>query len=70
MSTVAATGDRADRRRRSRATGKRAALMPYVMGGFPTLEDSLRIGAGVRAGGRGPDRARPAVTPIRSRTAR
>jgi tryptophan synthase alpha chain len=32
-------------------TGKRAALMPYVMGGFPTLEESLRIGeACVRAG--------------------
>jgi tryptophan synthase alpha chain len=32
-------------------TGKRAALMPYVMGGFPTLEDSLRIGeACVQAG--------------------
>jgi tryptophan synthase alpha chain len=29
----------------------RAALMPYVMGGFPTLEQSLRIGqACVRAG--------------------
>jgi tryptophan synthase alpha chain len=25
-------------------SGKRAALMPYVMGGFPTLEGSLRIG--------------------------
>jgi tryptophan synthase alpha chain len=25
-------------------SGKRAALMPYVMAGFPTLEDSLRIG--------------------------
>jgi tryptophan synthase alpha chain len=25
-------------------TGKRAALMPYVMAGFPTLEDSLLIG--------------------------
>jgi tryptophan synthase alpha chain len=24
--------------------GKRAALMPYVMGGFPTLDDSARIG--------------------------
>jgi tryptophan synthase alpha chain len=24
--------------------GKRAALMPYLMGGYPTLEDSLRIG--------------------------
>jgi tryptophan synthase alpha chain len=32
-------------------TSKRAALMPYVMGGFPTLEDSLRIGeACVQAG--------------------
>jgi tryptophan synthase alpha chain len=30
---------------------KRAALMPYVMGGFPTLEESARIGeACVRAG--------------------
>jgi tryptophan synthase alpha chain len=25
-------------------TGKRAALMPYLMGGFPTLEDSVHIG--------------------------
>jgi tryptophan synthase alpha chain len=32
-------------------TSKHAALMPYVMGGFPTLEQSLRIGqACVRAG--------------------
>ncbi len=32
-------------------TRKRAALMPYVMGGFPTLEQSLRIGqACVQAG--------------------
>jgi tryptophan synthase alpha chain len=32
-------------------SGKRAALMPYVMGGFPTLEESLRIGqACVHAG--------------------
>ncbi|MEA2214510.1 MAG: tryptophan synthase alpha chain [Solirubrobacteraceae bacterium] len=31
--------------------GKRAALMPYVMAGFPTLEESARIGqACVRAG--------------------
>jgi tryptophan synthase alpha chain len=31
--------------------GKRAALMPYVMGGFPTLEESARIGeACIRAG--------------------
>jgi tryptophan synthase alpha chain len=33
------------------ASGKRAALMPYLMGGFPTLEQSARIGqACVRAG--------------------
>jgi len=33
------------------AAGKRAALMPYVMAGFPTLADSLAIGrACVRAG--------------------
>jgi tryptophan synthase alpha chain len=32
-------------------THKRAALMPYVMGGFPTLEQSLQIGqACVQAG--------------------
>jgi tryptophan synthase alpha chain len=32
-------------------TSKRAALMPYLMGGFPTLEESVRIGeACVRAG--------------------
>jgi tryptophan synthase alpha chain len=33
------------------STGRRAALMPYVMGGFPTLEQSVAIGeACVRAG--------------------
>ena len=33
------------------ASGKRAALMPYLMGGFPTLEQSIEIGqACVRAG--------------------
>jgi tryptophan synthase alpha chain len=33
------------------ASGKRAALMPYVMGGFPSLEESVRIGeACIRAG--------------------
>jgi len=33
------------------ATGERAALMPYLMGGFPTLGDSVRIGeACARAG--------------------
>ncbi len=31
--------------------GRRAALMPYLMGGYPTLDESLRIGeACVRAG--------------------
>ncbi len=33
------------------ATSKRAALMPYVMGGFPTLEQSLRIGEACVAAG-------------------
>jgi tryptophan synthase alpha chain len=43
VSTVAATG--VERIAQAFAhSGKRAALMPYVMGGFPTLEDSLRIG--------------------------
>jgi tryptophan synthase alpha chain len=32
-------------------SGKRAALMPYVMGGFPSIEQSARIGAAcVQAG--------------------
>lgn len=31
--------------------GKRAALMPYLMGGFPTLEESARIGAAYVAHG-------------------
>jgi tryptophan synthase alpha chain len=31
--------------------GKRAALMPYVMGGFPDLEQSLRIGQAAVAAG-------------------
>jgi len=32
-------------------TGKRAALMPYLMGGFPTLEESVRIGQAYLAAG-------------------
>ena len=28
----------------ARANGRRAALMPYLMGGFPDLETSRRIG--------------------------
>jgi tryptophan synthase alpha chain len=32
-------------------TGKQAALMPYLMGGYPTLADSIRIGeACIKAG--------------------
>ena len=51
MTTVEATG--VERIAQAFAhTGKRAALMPYVMGGFPTLKkQSLRIGeACVQAG--------------------
>jgi len=50
VSTVETTG--AERIAEAFAhTGKRAALMPYVMAGFPTLEQSLRIGeACVHAG--------------------
>jgi tryptophan synthase alpha chain len=33
------------------SSGKRAALMPYLMAGFPTLADSRAIGAAVVAGG-------------------
>src|SRR5688500_13675166 len=32
-------------------SGKRAALMPYLMGGFPDLEASLRIGEAYAVGG-------------------
>jgi len=32
-------------------TSKRAALMPYLMGGFPTLEESVRIGEAYVAAG-------------------
>jgi len=32
-------------------TGKRAALMPYLMGGYPTLADSIRIGEACIAAG-------------------
>jgi tryptophan synthase alpha chain len=33
------------------ATGKRAALMPYLMGGYPSLAESLRIGEACVASG-------------------
>ena len=50
MSTVRASG--IERIAQAFAhTGKHAALMPYVMGGYPTLEESLRIGqACIQAG--------------------
>jgi tryptophan synthase alpha chain len=50
VSATATTG--VDRIAQAFATsGKRAALMPYLMGGFPTLEESAQIGqACVQAG--------------------
>lgn len=36
---------------RARAEGRRAAFMPYLMGGFPDLETSRRIGLAYAAGG-------------------
>ncbi|MFL5822819.1 MAG: tryptophan synthase subunit alpha [Solirubrobacteraceae bacterium] len=36
---------------RARAEGRRAALMPYLMAGFPDLETSLRIGMAYVEGG-------------------
>jgi tryptophan synthase alpha chain len=35
----------------ARASGRRAALMPYLMGGFPDLETSRRIGLAYADGG-------------------
>jgi len=35
----------------ARASGRRAALMPYLMGGFPDLETSRRIGIAYAASG-------------------
>ncbi len=35
----------------ARASGRRAALMPYLMGGFPDLESSRRIGLAYVEGG-------------------
>src|SRR5205823_5645451 len=35
----------------ARANGRRAALMPYLMGGFPDLETSRRIGLAYADGG-------------------
>lgn len=50
MSTVGTTGIERIAEAFAR-TSKRAALMPYVMGGFPTLDESVRIGeACVQAG--------------------
>jgi tryptophan synthase alpha chain len=50
MSTVQTSG--IERIARAFASsGKRAALMPYVMGGFPTLAESVRIGEACVAAG-------------------
>ena len=38
--------------------GRRAALMPYMMGGFPDMETSRRVGRGLRRRRRRPRRAR------------
>ena len=50
--------------------GKRAALMPYLMGGYPDLEGSSRGRARRRGGRRRPDRARDPLLGSRSPTAR
>ena len=50
------------------AHGRRAALMPYLMGGFPTLGGVAASGGGLRRRRRGPGRARRAVLgPARGR---
>jgi tryptophan synthase alpha chain len=36
---------------RARADGRRAALMPYMMGGYPDMAGSLAVGAALVAGG-------------------
>ena len=47
----------------------RAALMPYLMGGYPTLEESLRDRRSMRACGRGPAGAGDALLgPLRRRS--
>ncbi len=50
MSTQAATGVRRIADAFAAASG-RAALMPYLMAGFPTLEESVRIGEACVSGG-------------------
>lgn len=50
MSTVQATGIERIAAAFA-ASGKRAALMPYLMGGFPTLADSVLIGRACVAAG-------------------
>ncbi|HEX8958863.1 MAG TPA: tryptophan synthase subunit alpha, partial [Solirubrobacterales bacterium] len=52
MSTVTSGVERiAEAFARARADGRRAALMPYMMGGYPDLERSRRIGAAYIRGG-------------------
>ena len=52
------------------AAGKRAALMPYLMGGFPTLDGVARHRRGLRRGRRGPRSSSASRSPTRSPTAR
>ena len=51
MSTTVAGRTRAHRRARSRDAPGAAALMPYMMGGFPSPQESLRIGEACVAAG-------------------
>ncbi len=67
MSTVAGTGAARIAEAFSRAQG-RAALMPYLMGGYPDVETSRRDRAGVCRRRGGPRRARrPVLGPDRRR---
>ena len=53
----------------ARANGRSAALMPYLMGGFPGPRDVARGRPGLRRGRRRPDRARrPVLGPARRRS--
>ena len=51
-------------------SGKRAALMPYLMGGFPDLDRSRAIGARLRRRAAPTSSSSGCRIPIRSPTAR
>ena len=64
-------GHRKDRRRlRAAREEGRAALMPYLMGGFPDAETSLAVAECLRGGRGRPGRARACPSPTRSPTGR